>query len=179
MCLAGVAPSTRKSGKAKAVTFRWAAGKQLRDAVCDFAADSRHASPWAAQLYNDATARGKGHPHATRILARAWLYVIWHCWHGHTAYNPAQHRALQRLLRQDQQAAALHRATHAASQPLCALKHVLSYVGLANAMCIDPDGAGQQVTSGPRADYVLGGGGGVRAMTYWRVDDASRQLEGS
>ena len=26
----------------------------------------RHASPWAAQLYNDAIARGKDHPHATR-----------------------------------------------------------------------------------------------------------------
>ncbi|MGH3305138.1 MAG: transposase, partial [Streptosporangiaceae bacterium] len=98
MCLAGVAPSTRQSGKVKAVTFRWAADKQLRDAVCDFAADSRHASPRAAQLYDDAIARGKDHPHATRIVARAWLYVIWHCWQDHTAYDPARHRALQRLL---------------------------------------------------------------------------------
>jgi transposase len=106
MCLAGVAPSTRQSGKVKAVSFRWAVDRQLRDAVCDFAADSRHASPWAAQLYNDAVARGKDHPHATRILARAWLYVIWHCWQDHAAYDPAQHRALQRLLRQDQPMAA-------------------------------------------------------------------------
>jgi len=104
--LAGVAPSTRQSGKHKVVSFRWAVDKQLRDAVCDFAADSRRAHPWAAQLYNDAIARGKDHPHATRILARAWLYVIWHCWHDHTAYDPDQHRALQRLLNQDQQAAA-------------------------------------------------------------------------
>src|SRR5262249_40065369 len=52
--LAGVAPSTRRSGKTKVVTFRWAADKQLRDAVCDFAGDSRRASPWATQLYNDA-----------------------------------------------------------------------------------------------------------------------------
>jgi transposase len=100
MCLAGAAPSTRQSGKARSVTFRWAVDKQLRDAVCDFAADSRHASPWAATLYNDAIARGKDHPHATRILARAWLYVIWHCWHDHTAYDPASHRALQRILAQ-------------------------------------------------------------------------------
>jgi transposase len=106
MCLAGVAPSTRQSGKIKAVSFRWAVNKQLRDAVCDFAAGSRHASPWAAQLCNQAIARGKDHPHATRILARAWLYVIWHCWQDHTAYDPAQHRALQRLLAQDQLAAA-------------------------------------------------------------------------
>jgi transposase len=106
MCLAGVAPSTRQSGKVKAVSFRWAADKQLRDAVCDFAGDSRHASPWAAKLYNDAIARGKDHPHATRILARAWLYVIWHCWQHHTAYDPTLHKALQRLLNQEQPAAA-------------------------------------------------------------------------
>lgn len=80
MCLAGVAPSTKQSGKYKAVSFRWAVDKQLRDAVCDFAADSRRANPWAARLYDQATARGKDHPHATRILARAWLYVVWHCW---------------------------------------------------------------------------------------------------
>jgi hypothetical protein len=34
ICLAGAAPSTRQSGKHKAVTFRWAVSKQLRDAVC-------------------------------------------------------------------------------------------------------------------------------------------------
>jgi transposase len=106
MCLAGVAPSTRQSGKVKAVSFRWAVDKQLRDAVCDFAGDSRRANPWAAKLYNDAIARGKDHPHATRILARAWLYVIWHCWHDGLAYDPARHRALQTLLKQDHQAAA-------------------------------------------------------------------------
>jgi transposase len=106
ICLAGVAPSTRQSGKHEVVTFRWAVNRQLRDAVCDFAADSRKTNPWAAHLYNQAIARGKDHPHATRILARAWLYVIWHCWQDHTAYDPARHGALQRLLNQDQTAAA-------------------------------------------------------------------------
>ena len=105
-CLAGAAPSTRQSGKIRAVTFRWSCDKQLRDAVTDFAGDSRHASPWAADLYNRARARGHDHPHAVRILARAWLFVIWHCWQDGTAYNPARHRALQTLLNQDQQAAA-------------------------------------------------------------------------
>lgn len=97
-CLAGVAPSTRQSGKIRAVGFRWACDKQLRDAVTDFAGDSRHANPWAADLYNRARARGHDHPHAVRILARAWLYVIWHLWQGHTAYDPTKHHALQRLL---------------------------------------------------------------------------------
>ena len=105
ICLAGAAPSTRQSGKLRTVSFRWSCDKQLRDAVIDFAADSRHAHPWAADLYNRARARGHDHPHAARILARAWLYVIWHCWHDSVAYNPEQHHALQRLL-QDQQTAA-------------------------------------------------------------------------
>ena len=98
-CLAGVAPSTRQSGKHHAVGFRWAADKQLRDAICDFAGDSRRANPWAADLYRRAIARGHDHPHAVRILARAWLFVIWHCWQDGTPYDPAQHRALQALLR--------------------------------------------------------------------------------
>jgi transposase len=97
-CLAGVAPSTRQSGKHKAVTYRWAVNKELRDAVCDFAGDSRRANPWAAKIYNDAIARGKDHPHATRILARAWLGVIWRCWQDGTAYDPDQHGALKALL---------------------------------------------------------------------------------
>lgn len=97
-CLAGVAPSTRQSGKIRAVTFRWGADKQLRDAVTDFAADSRRANPWAAHLYDTAIARGHDHPHAVRILARAWLFVIWHCWQDGVPYDPTRHRALQALL---------------------------------------------------------------------------------
>ncbi len=105
-CLAGAAPSTRQSGKLRAVTFRWSCDKQLRDAVTDFAGDSRRASPWADDLYQRARARGHDHPHAVRVLARAWLFVIWHCWQDGVAYDPARHKALQRLLNQDQQAAA-------------------------------------------------------------------------
>ena len=105
-CLAGVAPSTRQSGKVKAVTFRWSANKELRDALCDFAGDSRRANPWAADLYAKAIARGHDHPHAVRILGRAWAHIIWRCWHTNTPYDPAAHGGLQRVLNQDQQAAA-------------------------------------------------------------------------
>jgi transposase len=91
--LAGVAPVTRASGKMHAVGFRYACDKKLRNAIIDFAEDSRHASPWAAKIYNDAIARGKRHPHAVRILARAWTRVIWRCRQDHTAYNPDQHRS--------------------------------------------------------------------------------------
>jgi transposase len=105
-CLAGVAPSTRQSGKVKAVTFRWGANKQLRDALCDFAGDSRHANPWAADLYAKAIARGCDHPHAVRVLARAWAHIIWRCWQDNIPYNPAAHSALQTILNQDRKAAA-------------------------------------------------------------------------
>jgi transposase len=104
-CLAGVAPSTRQSGKVKSVTFRWGADKQLRDALCDFAGDSRRASPWATALYDKAIARGCDHPHAVRILARAWAHVIWRCWQDNLPYDPAAHNSLQALLNQDQPAA--------------------------------------------------------------------------
>jgi transposase len=104
-CLAGVAPSTRQSGKIRSVGFRWACDKQLRDAVCDFAGDSRRANPWAKHLYDQAIARGHDHPHSVRILARAWLYVIWHCWQAGVAYEPAKHGALQALTRDQQRAA--------------------------------------------------------------------------
>ena len=105
-CLAGAAPSTRQSGKIRAVGFRWACDKQLHDAVTDFAGDSRLASPWAANLYEQARARGHDHPHAVRILARAWAHIIWRCWQDHVPYDPARHNALQRILNQDQPTAA-------------------------------------------------------------------------
>jgi len=99
-CLAGVAPSTRQSGKVKAVTFRWSADHQLRDALCDFAGDCRRANPWADDLYNRARARGHDHPHAVRILGRAWANIIWRCWQDGVAYDPDRHNALQRILNQ-------------------------------------------------------------------------------
>lgn len=103
--MAGVTPSTRESGQVRIVTFRWAADKQLRSAVTDFAADTIRANPWAADLYTKARARGHRHPHAVRILARAWLGVIWKCWTTNTPYEPARHRAPQTLLQDQTQTA--------------------------------------------------------------------------
>ena len=98
-CLAGAAPSTRQSGQHLAVTFRFACDKKLRDALIDFAEDSRFANPWAAEVYRRAIERKKTHPHAGRILARAWVYVIWRCWQDRVPYDPARHRALQQVVR--------------------------------------------------------------------------------
>jgi hypothetical protein len=94
---AGAAPVTRSSGKGRAVTFRWAANTQARDALGIFADNSRHASPWAARLYAEARARGKRHPAAIRILMRAWLRVIWACWQSDIPYDPRLHGAEQRV----------------------------------------------------------------------------------
>lgn len=96
-CLAGVAPSTRASGRHRAVSFRWSSDKKLREALCDFAGDTMRASPWAEHRYRALRAAGKSHPHAERILARSWTQIIWRCWQDGTAYDPARHGAAQRL----------------------------------------------------------------------------------
>jgi transposase len=97
-CLAGAAPSTRSSATHRAVSFRWAADKKLRDALIDFAGDSRHANPWAADLSAKARARGTTNPDAERILARSSCGVIWRCRQDRVPYDPERHNALQRLL---------------------------------------------------------------------------------
>jgi transposase len=96
-CLAGATPVTRQSGKHRSVGFRWACNKRFRQAICTFADNSRHASPWAAKVYADAIARGCDHPHAIRILARAWIRVIWRCWHDGVPYDPTKHRNAHKL----------------------------------------------------------------------------------
>lgn len=98
--LAGMAPVTRRSGKHLSVVFRRACDKRFRNAMAMFADHSRHASPWAASVYADAIARGKDHPHAIRILARAWIRVIHRCWLDGVPYDPAAHGAARRLTTQ-------------------------------------------------------------------------------
>jgi transposase len=95
--LAGCTPVTKESGKHHAVHFRWACNKRFRKAMTTFADNSRHASPWAAQIYRNAIAAGKDHPHAIRVLARAWIRVIWRCWLDGTPYDPDKHGAAHRL----------------------------------------------------------------------------------
>jgi transposase len=103
---AGVCPFTDASGKHHAVGFRYKADTKLRRALTDFADDSRRASPWAADIYTRARARGMRHPHAIRVLARAWTFVLWRCWQDATPYDPDRHGALGRYLDQDAATAA-------------------------------------------------------------------------
>jgi transposase len=90
---AGTSPSTRASGRSRYVAFRRGCNHRLRQALVDFADGSRQANPWAQDVYARARARGLNHAHAVRVLARAWLRIIWRCWTDHSPYDPARHLA--------------------------------------------------------------------------------------
>jgi hypothetical protein len=79
------------------VSFRWACNKRLRGAITCWADNSRRSSPWADSVYAAARARGCDHPHAVRVLARAWVRVLWRCWFDRTPYCPALHGGANRL----------------------------------------------------------------------------------
>jgi transposase len=97
---AGQTPVTIQSGKRSNATFRWACDKRMRKHMGVLADSTRHWHPWAHDIYQRARARGCDHPHAIRILGRAWTRVLWRCWQDHTPYNPTQHNALNKLLAQ-------------------------------------------------------------------------------
>jgi transposase len=88
---AGVCPVTHASGKSRGVVFRWACNKRMRLAITCFADNSRHACAWAAGIYSRARQRGCKHAHAVRILARAWVRVLWRAWQDRKPYDPAAH----------------------------------------------------------------------------------------
>ncbi len=94
---AGVCPVTHASGKSRGVVFRWACNHRLRQALTCFADNSRHASAWAKDVYDKARRRGCKHPHAIRILARAWVRILWKAWQTGTHYDPEKHAAARPL----------------------------------------------------------------------------------
>jgi transposase len=96
--LCGATPITKRSGQQRSVSFRYATNAKARKALTLYADNSRRASPWAERIYRDARARGCRHAHAVRILARAWLRVIWACWHTDTTYDPTRRRGHERHL---------------------------------------------------------------------------------
>ena len=73
---------------------RWAAGSRAgrctrtRKAITSCALNARLQSPRAGQLYAQAQALGKRNPHAAHVVARAWIRVIWACWHNGTPHDP-------------------------------------------------------------------------------------------
>jgi transposase len=86
----------KRGGKAPGVHFRWACNKRLRRSITCFADNSRHSSAWAADIYERAKARGCAHNHAIRVLARAWVRVLWRCWRDKKPYDPDLHAGAKR-----------------------------------------------------------------------------------
>lgn len=104
--LAGMCPVTKASGKHHGVEFRWACNKRFRNAIAIFADNSRHESEWARHIYEQARARGASHPHAIRILGRAWIRVIYRCWINNTPYDAERHGNARKLKDKQQPIAA-------------------------------------------------------------------------
>jgi transposase len=94
---AGMSPVALESGKLRVATFRRACDKRLRFAVSTLADSTRHWHPWAKEVYRRARARGQDHPHAIRTLGRAWIRVLWRCWHDRVPYDPTRHGNFNRL----------------------------------------------------------------------------------
>jgi Transposase IS116/IS110/IS902 family len=108
---AGQAPVAKESGKRRHATFRWACDKRLRNHFAVLADSTRHWHPWAHDTYHRATTRGASHPHAARILGRAWTRVLWRCWQDGIPYDPTRHGNLTQLLNRQ----GGHRASHPVS----------------------------------------------------------------
>jgi hypothetical protein len=82
-----------------------ACNRRLRQALTCFADNSRHSCQWAADIYARARARGCRHPHAVRILGRAWTRVLWRARTDQQPYDPQRHLAANF-------AAGCHRLSH-------------------------------------------------------------------
>ena len=96
----GQAPVAIESGKRRSAAFRWACDKRLRNHLAVLADSSRHHHPWANDIYQRARDRGCDHPHACRILGRAWTRILWRCWQDRVPYDPTKHRAATRHIQQ-------------------------------------------------------------------------------
>jgi len=94
---AGMAPVAVESGKRRTASFRRGCDHRLRSHFATLADSTRHWHPWANDVYKRARARGCDHPHAIRILGRAWTRILWRCWQDQTPYDPTKHGNLNRL----------------------------------------------------------------------------------
>lgn len=89
--LAGTAPVTKQSGKARSVHFRRACDKDFRYFMQQFARCSVSQSEWAASYFHSARASGHSLNRAYRGLANRWSSIIWRMWQDGTTYDESFH----------------------------------------------------------------------------------------
>ena len=85
--IAGVAPTTRESGKSRSVRRRWACNRFLLQTFHEFAAHSIKQSSWAKAYHRMMIERGNKHQAAVRALAFKWARIIFRCWKDRTQYD--------------------------------------------------------------------------------------------
>ena len=93
-CLAGVAPSTRATGRHHAVTFRWAATRNSATPSATSPATAGAPTPGPKPATANSAPTARRHPHAERILARSWTHIIWRCWQDRHPLRPHPTRQL-------------------------------------------------------------------------------------
>jgi transposase len=90
---AGSVPVTERSGKQRAVHFRYACDKTLRYVLDHVAFRSLQHSDWARAYYDQQRARGHGHRQALRAVGAKWLKIIFVMWRDNIAYSEEHHLA--------------------------------------------------------------------------------------
>lgn len=97
LCLSGVAPVRRQSGKQEMIQFRWKRPKFLHQTMVEFAKCSLSSCEWARLFFAEKMKEGKTKWEAFRALAFKWLRIIWHCWYHATPYDEVKYlRGLQK-----------------------------------------------------------------------------------
>jgi hypothetical protein len=100
-CLAGTAPVTRRTGKARTnpprwpVHQRWACDKHLRHAIYLFAEQTLTRCAWAEIYYRHHRQKGHSHADALRRLGHRWLKIIYRMWMDRKLYDPMLHNQNQ------------------------------------------------------------------------------------
>ncbi len=93
--LCGVAPVTKRSGKACRVEMRKACSKRLRDAVYHWARVATQHDPRSCQRYKSARARGHSHGRALRGVADRLLGVACAMLENRTTYDPSRQKVAE------------------------------------------------------------------------------------
>jgi transposase len=93
--LAGTSPVPDESGNYSKVHKRSACIKPLRNALHQFAWESRRQEAWALEDYRGKRKEGKSQSMAVRALANVWVRIIFAVWTKHESYESAQLLAAQ------------------------------------------------------------------------------------